>query len=76
MTIFSPLYADDLQPKETERLWIEPKVDKDFISSLFKQYPENKMAAHTISKLITSRTENSNVPDVYAEEAYSELPAL
>jgi putative SOS response-associated peptidase YedK len=63
-------------PKETERLWIEPKVDKDFIGSLFKQFPENEMAAHTISKLITSRKENSNVPDVYAEEAYSELPAL
>jgi hypothetical protein len=28
------------------------------------------------SKLITTGTENSNVPDVYAAEAYSELPAL
>ena len=51
-------------------------MDKDFIISLFKQYPENEMAAHTISKLITSRTENSNVPQVCIPEAYAELPDL
>lgn len=27
-------------------------------------------------KLITSKTQNSNVPELYADEAYSELPAL
>ena len=63
-------------PKETERLWLEPNVDEVYIKGLFKQYPEEGMQAHTISKLITSRTESSNVPKVIEEEIYAELPEL
>jgi putative SOS response-associated peptidase YedK len=63
-------------PRETERLWIDPMADKAFIESLVKQYPDSEMAAHTISKLITSRKESSNQPKVTELEVYAELPNL
>lgn len=61
-------------PRETERLWLDPMADKAFIESLVKQYPDSEMAAHTISKLITSRKESSNQPKVTDLEVYAELP--
>ena len=63
-------------PKETERLWLEPNVDEVYLKGLFKQYPADGMQAHTISKLITSRTESSNQPKITEEEVYVELPGL
>lgn len=59
--------------QETERLWLDPALDKEGIGMLMKSYDENEMTAHTISKLITSRTENSNVKDVMKEKVYAEL---
>ncbi|MBM9499693.1 SOS response-associated peptidase [Leptospira sp. 201903071] len=61
-------------PKEGEEAWIDPelKEEKD-IRALFKIFPEEKMDAYTISKLITSRNENSNVREVSKEFIFSEL---
>ncbi len=39
-------------------------------------FDEKKMKAHTISKRITSRTEDPNHPDVKVVCEYPELPGL
>jgi putative SOS response-associated peptidase YedK len=51
-------------PREVEKHWLDVNLKKEEIQSLMTQYPEDNMQAWTISKLITSRTENSNVPEV------------
>ncbi len=56
--------------------WIKPDLEKDQITSLMKPLDENNMQAHTISKLITSRTDRTDVPEVKKEFVYSELNEL
>jgi putative SOS response-associated peptidase YedK len=60
---------------EKERMfeWIRIEISKEEITSLMKPLDENLMVAHTISKLITSRSENPNVPGVKKEFLYEEL---
>ncbi len=60
-------------PKEREKEWLNPDLTKEEITSFLAPYDETKMEAHTISKLITSRSENSNVPEVQKEFIYSVL---
>ena len=56
--------------------WIKPKLEQEEIRSLMKPFDENKMMAHTISKLISSKTDNPNVPEVKQEFLYPELNVL
>lgn len=67
-----PLILD----KDSMLDWIKPDLDKDQITALMKPLDENNMQAHTISKLITSRTERTDVPEVKKEFVYSELSEL
>lgn len=60
-------------PKELEKDWLTPEMSKEDIKSFFKMYPEDDMQAYTISKLITSRKESSNVPQVHERFEYEEL---
>jgi putative SOS response-associated peptidase YedK len=53
--------------------WLTPNLSKEEITSFFQPYPETTMQNHTISKLITSRTENPNVPEVMQPLIYPEL---
>ena len=53
--------------------WLKKDLSKEQVQSLLQQFPEKEMGNHTISKLITSRTENSNVPEVTEAFVYSEL---
>ncbi len=59
--------------RETERNWLTPGLTEADIQELMKPFPEENMQAHTISKLITSRTENSNVPEITNQVTYPEL---
>lgn len=59
--------------KETMRQWIEPNMSKEQISNLMKPFDETKMEAYTISKLITSRTDNPNQAKVKEPFEYLEL---
>ena len=59
--------------KETMRQWIEPNMSKEQIINLMKPFDESKMEAYTISKLITSRTENPNQAKVKEPFEYLEL---
>ncbi len=58
---------------EKEKEWIQPDLKDEQIKSFFSPINEKLMTAHTISKLVTSRTENSNVPEVIENYKYAEL---
>jgi putative SOS response-associated peptidase YedK len=61
---------------ERERDWLNPDLTDEQIKTFFPGIDERLMDAYTISKLITSRTENSNVPAVQEKFSYPELPLL
>ena len=60
-------------PTHLYRKWLAPALNKNEVSSFFDPYPELELAAHTISKLISSRTQDSNVPEVKDPWPYPEL---
>lgn len=51
-------------PREYEMDWLNPSLTKEDVLALCQPFDTNKMDAYPISKLITSRKENSNVPKV------------
>lgn len=59
--------------KQDMMKWIEPNLNKEQITDLMKPFDENKMEAYTISKLITSRTDNPNQAKVKEPFEYLEL---
>lgn len=63
-------------PPELYKKWLTPDLTKEDILSFFHPYPESLMQNHPISKLITSRTSDSNVPEVSAPFTYPELAIL
>jgi putative SOS response-associated peptidase YedK len=56
--------------------WIDPEISKEQIQDLFKPLDEVHMEAYTISKRITSRKDNPNVPEVSEPFEYPELALL
>ena len=56
--------------------WISSDLKKPELEAIMKPYPVSGMDYHTVSRLLTSRTEDSNVPEVTAPEEYAELPEL
>ena len=59
--------------REDEERWIDPKITKEEVNQLIKPFDESLMSAHSISKLITSRTQSNNVPEVMEPFEYPEL---
>lgn len=51
-------------------------LEKEEIESLMNPIETSKMKAQTISRLVTSRNENSNVKKVAEQLRYEELPEL
>jgi putative SOS response-associated peptidase YedK len=60
-------------PKEKESLWLKPELTELDIKDLMQPLDESLMHAHTISKRITSRTENPNDPATCEPYEYPEL---
>lgn len=60
-------------PREYEKDWLNQTLRKDDVLAFCKPFAEEKMEAYTISKLITSRKEDSNVPRVLEPQAYPEV---
>jgi len=63
-------------PAEQENRWLNESLAKEEILALCVPFDENYMKAHTVSRLITSHTQDANVPEVQKEFAYQELEAL
>jgi putative SOS response-associated peptidase YedK len=60
-------------PREKEMDWIKNDIGQEDIHLLTKPLDEGLMEAYTISKLITSRTENRNVAGIQELFDYPEL---
>ena len=63
-------------PKEKERTWIKEVLPQNEIMHLMQPLDASLMKAHPISKLITSRSQPTNVPEVQETYSYSELPEI
>lgn len=63
-------------PKNAMHQWLNPLTDKKAIENLMQPFDENKMSAHSISKLITSRRENPNQAKIKEAFIYKELPQI
>ena len=60
-------------PPKIERDWLNKDLTDEQIKNFFHAIDDREMKAHTISRLITSRKENSNVPVVIEKFEYPEL---
>lgn len=61
-----------LDPK-TELDWLSPELKKEDINNLMHPYDPEQMAYHTVSRLVTSRSGNSDVTAVKRPLSYPEL---
>lgn len=59
-------------PKQSEKKWLNQDLSKQDIQSLCAQYPEEGMQAWTISKMITARNGDTNVPKIIEKVDYIE----
>lgn len=59
--------------REDEQRWLRSILDKDLTKSLLVPYDHRKMEAYTISRLITSKTRDPDVPEVLEPYTYPEL---
>lgn len=55
---------------EYENYWLEDDISKERIVSICKPINDDLMHAYTISKLISSKNENSNIEEVQKENKY------
>lgn len=60
-------------PREYEKDWLNPVLTKDDVLALCTPLDGGRMAAHTISRRITSKKGDTNVPDIQQQEFYPEL---
>jgi putative SOS response-associated peptidase YedK len=65
-----------LLPAGQEKRWLDDGLVKEEILALCVPFDENRMKAHTVGRLITSRAQDPNVPEVQKEFTYPELAAL
>lgn len=61
-----------LEPEAEER-WLSDGLSKEEINSLMVPYDDSKMEAYTVSKLVSQRGRNTNVPEVIEKFDYEEL---
>jgi putative SOS response-associated peptidase YedK len=60
-------------PKDHEEEWIDPSLKKQAAEALLVPFDEMLMEAYTISRLITSKHQNPNVPEIIRPFSYPEL---
>lgn len=63
-------------PAALYKKWLSAKLSKEEIGSFLNPYPDAEVAAHSISNLVTSRNQNSNVEEVKMPFDYPELALL
>jgi len=60
-------------PWNKQREWIDNNLSRDKIEKFLVPFPDEKMEAHTISRLITSKTREKNIPELIEPYEYPEL---
>lgn len=59
--------------RSSENRWLAPDLDEEGIKELLVPYDNNDLEVHTVSKLISSKGNNKNVPEVQEKFEYPEL---
>jgi len=59
--------------QEDETKWLEKNLDRTAIDTLLEPYDASLMQAHTVSRLISTKRANTNVPEVTREFRYEGL---
>ncbi|WP_345951287.1 SOS response-associated peptidase [Mucilaginibacter sp. PAMB04274] len=72
----SKLRQPFILPRESEGTWIDYDLAKENVKELIRPLGDEHFTAHTISKLITSRYESSNSPEVMAPYDYEGFQSL
>lgn len=57
-------------PRQYERDWLNPNLTREDVLALCAPFDTNQMSAYTISKLITKKGADTNVPEVLVEHRY------
>jgi putative SOS response-associated peptidase YedK len=60
-------------PKEAWKDWLAPDLSKEQMTAMLQPCPDTNMKAHSISKLITNRGAETNVPQIKELYTYPEL---
>ncbi|MEJ7643492.1 MAG: SOS response-associated peptidase [Chryseolinea sp.] len=60
-------------PRQYEKDWLNPNLSKDDVMALCQPYDESSMDGYTISKLVTSKVEESDVAKVLEPQTYAEV---
>jgi putative SOS response-associated peptidase YedK len=60
-------------PKEYEKDWLNKNLSKDDVLALCQPFNNDRMKAHTVSKLITTKNAETNVEDVLKLHNYEKL---
>jgi putative SOS response-associated peptidase YedK len=63
-------------PKEKESIWLNHDLTKEEINNYLSPYPVEELEAYTISRLITSKTQEKNIEEVIKPYNYPELVGL
>lgn len=61
---------------EDEEIWLEPKASREDLEAVMRPYEGEDLKAYPVSKLITERGADTNVPMVKERADYSELNFL
>jgi putative SOS response-associated peptidase YedK len=59
--------------REDEKKWLEPDLDIKQIKAMLTPYDDSELEAYSVSKLITKKGQNSNVPEVLKKHEYDGL---
>lgn len=62
--------------KENEKEYLDKELSKDEIEEFLVPYTNDLMEAYTISRLVTSKTQKRDVPEVIKPFQYVDLPSL
>jgi putative SOS response-associated peptidase YedK len=60
-------------PRQYEKDFLNPDLSKEDVFALCSVFQDSQMKAHTISKLITSKKEETDVPEVMKMQHYDEV---
>ena len=63
-------------PQASYQSWLKKEITPKELSELFNPFPESDMANHTIGKMVNSRYDNNNIPEILQPVTYPELAFL
>ena len=59
--------------RENEKQWIDPELNEVDVKNLMRPFGETEIAAYTVSKLVSRKDVNNNVPEAMQHFSYPEL---